>query len=78
MSRRWAGIFGALFVIGCAGDWVVNVAMSGAGATLGRIVAIVCAVGIAVAVMVHERHADEATDGRTAYLARPDHERAAR
>jgi hypothetical protein len=79
MSRRWWITFGALLVVGCLGDWLVNVAMTGAGAAIGRIVAVVCGVALGFVVMVLIRPSDdEVATGRTAYLARPDHERAAR
>lgn len=81
MSRRWMYGFTALFIVGIFGDYTVVAVWSANWQALGRILAGASALALAWAAleMAKPEDTDEPIDpSRTAYLRRPDHERAAR
>lgn len=81
MSRRWLYVLTALLVLGVFGDFTVVAFWSANWQAIGRVLAVVAAVSLAWSVMVTlgDDPADEPDEpSRTAYLRRPDHERAPR
>jgi hypothetical protein len=81
MSRRWLYTLGALFLLGAFGDFTVWALWSANWQAIGRILAGVSALALAWSAleMAKPDENDEPIDpSRTAYLRRPDHERAAR
>ncbi|MBU6330287.1 MAG: hypothetical protein KGR18_10100 [Acidobacteria bacterium] len=88
MSRRWKLTLAALFLAGVGGDWLVWAYRSADLRTIGRIIGVTGAAAGLALVMHWTRPMDAEwpeetieSDGRisrTAYLARPDHERATR
>lgn len=81
MSRRWLYTLGALFLLGAFGDYTIWALWSADWQAIGRVLAGVSALALAWSALVMARPSDtdEPIDpSRTAYLRRPDHERAAR
>jgi membrane protein implicated in regulation of membrane protease activity len=77
MSRRWMLTLAGLFIVGAFGDYTVLAFWSANWQAIGRVLAVVAAVAIGWSVMFSlEKDTDEIS--RTAYLSRPDHERAGR
>ena len=81
MSRRWMYAFTALLLLGLFGDYAVWAVWSSDWQAIGRVLAGISAIALAWSALV--MGAPEDTDqpidpSRTAYLRRPDHERAAR
>ena len=81
MSRRWMYTYAALLLLGIFGDYAVWAVWSSDWQAIGRVLAGISAIGMTWALLVES--ASDDTDepdepSRTAYLRRPDHERASR
>lgn len=81
MTRRSLYAFAALFLLGAFGDFTVWAVWSSDWQAIGRVLAGVSAIALAWSALAMSGPAetDQPIDpSRTAYLRRPDHERAAR